>query len=141
MNGNNPRISLWVLVLEMLCCFTPLTLLCIAIIANLGRMEGTSGIVALTVAATGPVGLFVAFKVVVLNRRSLTRSSTAALSAIAAWTALIYSLHIFAEGQPADAWREFVLIVLLPGLGIVHLLHLTRPSIGKPVAGPFAPPM
>jgi hypothetical protein len=26
MNGNNPRISLWVLVLEMLCCFTPLTL-------------------------------------------------------------------------------------------------------------------
>jgi hypothetical protein len=57
----------------MLCCFTPLTLLCIAVLANLGRMQGKAGMLALTVAAAGPIGLIVAFKVVVLNPE---RSST-----------------------------------------------------------------
>jgi hypothetical protein len=128
---SNPRISRWVLVLEMLCCFTPLTLLCIAVLANLGRMEGKTGILALTVAATGPVGLIVAFKVVVLNRPSLNRVGMAALCALAAWTALAYSLHIIAGGEPAHAWREFVLIALLPAVGIVHLLQLAIRSVRK----------
>jgi hypothetical protein len=135
MVGSNLRISRWVLVLEMLCCFTPLTLLCVAVLANLGRMQGAAGMLALTVAAAGPIGLVVAFKVVVLKRPSLTKFAMAALCILAAWTGLAYSLHILAEGEPAHAWREFVLIALLPVLGIVHLVYLSKSSVRK-VAGP-----
>ncbi len=129
MNADNPRISRWVLVLEMLFCFTPLTWLCLATFANLGRMEGTTGMVALTVAAAGPIGLIVAFKVVVLNRPSLTKFAMAALCILAAWTGIAYALQILAEADPAGLWREFVLIALLPALGIAHLLYLaTHPA-------------
>lgn len=134
MIGSNPRISRWILVLEMLCCFTPLTLLCIAVLANLGRMQGMAGILALTVAAAGPIGLIVAFKVVLLNRPSLTKFAMAGLCILAAWTGLAYFLHILAEGEPARAWREFVLIALLPALGIVHLLYLSTRSVSKVAA-------
>jgi TRAP-type C4-dicarboxylate transport system permease small subunit len=128
MIARNPRISRWVLVLEMLVCFTPLTWLCLATFANLSRMEGKTGIVALTVAAAGPIGLVVAFKVVVLNRPSLTKLAMAALCILAAWTGLTYSLQLLAEPEPASHWREFVLIALLPALGIAHLLYLaSRP--------------
>jgi hypothetical protein len=128
MIARNPRISRWVLVLEMLVCFTPLTWLCLATFANLGRMDGKTGMVALTVAAAGPIGLVVAFKVVVLNRPSLTKLAMAALCILAAWTGLTYSLQLLAEPEPASHWREFVLIALLPALGIAHLLYLaSRP--------------
>jgi hypothetical protein len=128
MNVSNPRISRWVLVLEMLFCFAPLTWLCLATFANLGRMEGKTGIFALTVAAAGPIGLIVAIKVVVLNRPSLTKFAMAALCILAVWTGLAYSLQLLAEPEPALHWRDFVLIALLPALGIAHLLYLaTRP--------------
>jgi len=129
MISSKSKISRWVLVLEMLCCFTPLTLLCLAVVANLGRMQGVEGILALTVAVAGPVGLIVAFKVVVLNRPLLTKLAAAALCALAAWVVLAYSLQLLPGGQPAAHWREFVLIALLPALGIAHLLYLaTRPA-------------
>jgi hypothetical protein len=131
MIGSGPRISRWVLVLEMLCCFTPLTLLCLATLANLGRMEGKTGIVALTVAAAGPIGLIVAFKIVVLNRPLLTKSVMAVLCVIATWTGLPYTLKILAAGELVNDWREFVLIALLPVLGIAHLLYLAKRPVSK----------
>jgi len=131
MIGSSPRISRWVLALEMLCCFTPLTLLCLATLANLGRMEGKTGIVALTVAAAGPIGLIVAFKIVVLNRPLLTKSAMAVLCVIATWTGLPYTLKILAAGELVNDWREFVLIALLPVLGIAHLLYLAKRPVSK----------
>jgi hypothetical protein len=131
MIASNPRISRWVLVLEMLFCFTPLTLLCLATFANLGRMEGKTGMLALTVAAAGPIGLIAAFKVVVLNRPSLSKFAVVALCILAAWTGVAYSLQLLAEAEPASHWRDFVLIALLPAVGIAHLLYLaTRPADG-----------
>jgi hypothetical protein len=131
MIASNPRISRWVLVLEMLFCFTPLTWLCLATFANLGRMEGKTAMVALTVAAAGPIGLIVAIKVVVLNRPSLTKFAMAALCILAAWTGFAYCLQILTEAEPASHWREFVLIALLPALGIAHLLYLATPPVNK----------
>ena len=129
MIAGNPRISRWVLVLEMLFCFTPLTLLCLATFANLGRMEGKTAVVALTVAAAGPIGLIVAFKVVVLNRPSLTKFVMVVLCILAVWTGFAYSLQLLAEAEPASHWRDFVLIALLPAVGMAHLLYLaTRPA-------------
>jgi hypothetical protein len=125
MMGWDPRISRWVLVLEMLCCFTPLTFLCLAVLGNLDRMPGKDGVIALTVAAAGPIGLMVAFRIVVLNRPSLTKLAMTALAIMAAWTVLIYSLHLVTESGVTrhwwEAWREFLLIALLPAFGIVHL--------------------
>jgi len=134
MIGTNPRISRWVLVLEMLCCFTPVSFLCLAVLANLGRMEGRTGIIALTVALAGPIGLIVTFKVVVLNRPSLTRSAIAGLCTLSAWTGVAYSLHIIAGGEPAHVWREFILIALLPVLGIAHLVYLATRPVSTPAA-------
>jgi hypothetical protein len=119
------RVSRWVLILEMLFCFTPLTLLCLAVLANLGRMQGQEGILALTVAAAGPIGLVVAFKIIVLKRPSLTKLATAALCVLAGWTVFAYSLQVIAEGGPVhEWWRNFVLIALLPALGVAHLIYL-----------------
>jgi hypothetical protein len=129
MISSNPKISRWVLVLEMLCCFTPLTLLFLAVVANLGRMQGVQGILFLTVAVTGPVGLSVAFKVVVMNRPLLTKLAAAALCALAAWVVLAYSLELLPGGQPVAHWREFVLIALLPALGTAHLLYLATAPV------------
>src|SRR5258708_36448280 len=124
--------SRWVLTLVMLFSFTPLTLLCLAVIANLGRMEGKKGILALTVAATGPIGFAVAFKVVVLKRASLNKIVIAALCILVAWTVLGYSLQIRAGNGPVhEWWRDFVLIALLPALGVAHLVYLATQSIKK----------
>jgi len=125
MLDSSTRISRWVLSLEMLCCFTPVTLLCLAVLANLGRLDGMTGMLALTVAATGPIGLLIALKVVVLNRPSLSKFVVGALCILAAWTGLAYSLHTLIYGQPVREWRELVLIALLPALGITHLIYLT----------------
>jgi hypothetical protein len=66
--------------------------------------------------------------VVVLNRPSLTKFAMASLCILSAWTGVAYSLQILAEAEPASHWRDFVLIALLPALGIAHLLYLaTRP--------------
>jgi hypothetical protein len=131
MISNNFRIARWILVLEMLCCFMPLTFLCLAVLANLGRLDGKAGILALTVVATGPIGLILTFRLVVLSHTSLTRFATTALWILAGWTGLAYSVHVFVEPEPAHAWREFVLIAVLPLVGIAHLLYLARRPVGK----------
>jgi hypothetical protein len=129
MMGTPPRISRWVLVLEMLLCFVPLTWLWLAVLANLDRMQGEDGILALTAALAGPIGLAAAFKIVVLKRPLLSRFAVIGLGVFAAWTLLAYSLQVAAGGRPVhDWWREFVLIALLPALGIGHLLYLGRPG-------------
>ncbi len=134
------RVSRWVLSLEMLCCFVPLTFLFVATVMSLGHMDGTTAMVALTVAMTGPVGLIVAFKIVVLNRRLLTRLAAVALGVIAVWTVTVVSLHdvsehVLAGGRAnADWWESFVLIALLPALGIAHLIFLARASGGSVAA-------
>lgn len=136
MISSDARISRWVLALEMLCCFTPLTFLFMATVTNLGRMEGRTAIVALTVAMAGPIGLAFAFKIVVLKRRLLTELGTVALCTLAAWTALVVSLHDLSEHilgggrSNADWWESFVLLAVLPILGIAHLVFLARRSAG-----------
>jgi len=66
----------------------------------------------------------------VLNRPSVNKIGMAALYALAAWTALAYSLHILAGGGAAHAWREFVLIALLPAVGIIPTYFLIRYVVG-----------
>jgi hypothetical protein len=137
MTAGNQPISRWVLVVEMLCFFTPLTLLCFAIIGYLDLMTKQQAILSLTVAAAGPVGLVVAFRTVVLNRPSLTKSAIAVLAVLAAWTMVGYSLQLASQGGVDHwwrFWREFVLIALLPAVGIAHLIYLATHSTANPTA-------
>lgn len=121
------RISRWVLALEMLCCFTPLTFLFIETVLNFGRLDGRIATLALTATLIGPLGLLTAFKMVVLNRPSLSRFFAAALSATVAWTAVVVSVHHLSLGKPNADWlQSFVLIAVLPVVGIAHLLYLSR---------------
>jgi hypothetical protein len=123
-----PPVSRWVLILEMLFCFTPITLTFFAIVANFTRFQPMESFLFLSVAALGPVGLAVAFRTIFLNRPSLPKVASWALCALAVWTLLAYSLHVLAEsgGAALDWWREFVLIALLPALASVHLIYLAR---------------
>lgn len=135
MSGSDVRISRWVLVLEMLCCFIPLTFLFIETVVNFGRLGWRIAIVALTATMIGPLGLLTAFKIVVLNRPSLTKLATVALCTITAWTAVVVSLYDLSQGKPnADWWQSFVLIAVLPVLGIAHLLYLARRPAGSVAA-------
>jgi hypothetical protein len=125
------RISRWVLVVEMLCFFTPLTLLCFAVLGNLNLMTGQEVILGLTGAAAGPAGLIIAFKIVVLNRPSLTKSAMTTLAILAVWTLFGYSLQLLSQGGVDhwwSFWREFVLIALLPAIGSAHLIYLASRS-------------
>jgi hypothetical protein len=139
MISSDARVSRWVLSFEMLCCFVPLTFLFVATVMSLGHLDVTTAIVALTVAMTGPVGLIFAFKIVVLNRRLLTRLVTVALGVFAAWTVAVVSLHDVSEQvlagsrSNADWWESFVLIALLPAMGIAHLIFLARRPAGSVV--------
>ena len=139
MISSDARVSRWVLSFEMLCCFVPLTFLFVATVMSLGHLDVTTAIVALTVAMTGPVGLIFAFKIVVLNRRLLTRLVTVALGVFAAWTVAVVSLHDVSEHvlagsrSNADWWESFVLIALLPAMGIAHLIFLARRPAGSVV--------
>lgn len=137
MISSDARVSRWVLSFEMLCCFVPLTFLFVATVMSLAHLDGTTAIVALTVALTGPVGLIFAFKIVVLNRRLLTGLTKVALCTFAAWTVAVVALHdvsehVLAGGRSnADWWESFVLIALLPVLGTAHLIFLARRPAGS----------
>jgi TRAP-type C4-dicarboxylate transport system permease small subunit len=65
------------------------------------------------------------------NRLSLTKFAMVALCILAAWTGFAYSLQLLAEAEPASHWRDFVLIALLPALGIAHLLYLATRRVNK----------
>ncbi len=135
MIGSDVRISRWVLALEMLCCFTSLTFLFVETVLNFGRLDGRIATVALTATLIGPLGLLTAFKIIVLNRPSLTKPTTVALSVIVAWTAVVVSVHHLSLGQPnADWWHSFVLIAVLPVLGTAHLLYLARRPVRQVAA-------
>jgi len=136
----NAQISRWVLVLEMLLCFTPLTLLFLAVMANLSRMHRPDALFALSVTSLGPIGLTLAFKIIVLNRPWVHRFLMLTLGVIAAWSVLGYSLHmlVWSGGSFRDGWRESVLISLLPALGLIHLVYLATRSSAR-TASTFPP--
>jgi hypothetical protein len=126
----------------MLICFLPLTLLCVATftVAVFGSMPAMDGLVYLSVAAIGPIGLAVAFKVIVLERSSLGRVGMAALCVPAAWTVLAYILLLVTgNGTVTEWWREFILIAVLPAVGSAHLIFIARArsqerAVGSPEA-------
>jgi hypothetical protein len=132
-----PRVSRWVLAVEMLCCFTPLTLLFVAVIAYFTKFQTLEFLLYLSGAALGPFGVIVAFKNIALNRPALSKSATLLLAMLAIWTPVANILHTFAErGTLMGWWRETTMIAFLPALAAIHLILLAhaKPQTGATMA-------
>jgi hypothetical protein len=132
-------VSPWILALELMVCFAPLTFLFFAVVAAAARgaMTWQAGLLYASVALVGPLGLAVAFGRVVFKRRPLGRATSVLLAILAAWTFIAYSGQIFNNAgiaHPFDRWREFVLIALLPLLAVVHLIRITSTERASAIA-------
>ena len=131
-----PHVSRWVLALEMLCCFTPLTLLFVAVIAYSTKFQTLEVFLYLSAAALGPFGVIVAFKNIALNRPALSKSATLLLAILAIWTPVANILHTLAQrGTLMGWWRETLMIPFLPALAAIHLILLahSKPQNGATI--------
>src|SRR5690606_17034453 len=149
MDVGNLRISRWVLAPEFALCFAPLTF------GWLDVMFGMSGVVRLdwdivqryflaepggliallTIGAQavlgvlGPIGLWFALRLVVLNRPLRNRAFGAALIGAAALIAVVFLANQAILGSIATAWDmagTLILFSFLPAAGVLHLLYLGR---------------
>jgi hypothetical protein len=74
----------------------------------------------------------IACKIIVFKRASLNRITMAALGVLAVWTVVAYTLQLLTgNGSIFEWWREFVLIALLPAMGIAHLIYMAVYSAHK----------
>jgi hypothetical protein len=125
MNRSLRNISPWVLCLEMLICFVPVTLFFAAVISSSmrGAWSPRDALLYASAALIGPVGLAVAIRIVVL-RKVTGRAIAAASCALAVWTVVSYLAIL--NGQVADTsdWRSLALIALLPALATAHLAFI-----------------
>ncbi|HEX6994570.1 MAG TPA: hypothetical protein VF339_10550 [Gammaproteobacteria bacterium] len=136
MDAESLRLPRWLLSLEMLLCFVPLTFFAAVLVAVLvnGVMPAGTALLNLSAAAVGPIGLVVAFRMIVLGRIALGRGTIVSLGLLAAWTLVAFSsLSIGGNGPIGEWWREYVLIALLPAVGSVHLIcigaYAPRPAL------------
>ena len=129
MNHSLKHVSRWVLSLEALLCFGPVTWLCLAVLSFSMKGAWSAADASLYISATliGPLGLVIAGRVLLLGQAA-GRTASAAMCVLASWTFLAYSGLIVRNegGLSSDGWRSFVLIALLPAVASAHLLYLTR---------------
>lgn len=127
MSRSMKHLSRWVLSLEMLLCFVPVTCLFEAVISSSIRAMGSPQTALLFASATivGPIGLIVAVKTVVF-RRAVGRKTVAALCVLALWTFAAYlALSLRNPAAMSSDWRDIVLIAVLPGLAAAHLTFMS----------------
>jgi len=120
------HLSRWVLSLEMLLCFVPVTWLFAAVISSSIRAMPSLPTALLFVSATlvGPLGLVIAAKILVFGR-TVSRIASTALCVLALWTFATYLALCFRNPAALSSdWREIVLIAVLPGLAAAHLAFM-----------------
>jgi hypothetical protein len=122
-------LSRWVLALEMLVCFLPLTLLCFAIVttAFYGFYTPLNAVLLCSATAVGPFGLLVTLRHGILGRAVKSRVTLPLLCALALWNLLAYTSQFAGVGSPLSAWREVLLCAVFPALGSFHLWNLLAP--------------
>lgn len=118
----------WVLVLEMVVCFLPLTLLFSAVVQRglHGGFTLQAGLLYGSATILGPLGFAAALRSIFSNSGGMSRATIAGLCLLAAWTLAAYSTQILTFGQShlSDWWREFVLIAVLPVLAVLHIVFI-----------------
>lgn len=137
MNMRHLQVSGWLLGIEMLLCFAPMSFLGLAVIPATitGNMPLTDALIYLSIAAVGPVGLIVAFRTIVLRRPAPGNPVLIAMCVFAALPIIAFELQsiggLEALGQ---SWREAVLLAILPAAGVAHLIYIARRSTRLPQA-------
>ena len=121
-------LSRWMLALEMLICFLPLTLVFLTVVQT-GAHGGYTlqdWLLYCSGSVLGPVGLVAAFRSLFFAPGGMSRAMIAGLCLLTAWTLAAYILQIltFGQSQLSDWWREFVIIAVLPTLAVLHLVSI-----------------
>ena len=127
MKGSILHLPRWLLALEMLVCFVPLTWLFLAVLVmtSRGAMPPAWGIVCGSAAVIGPLGLLVTVRTSLARTRGLRRPAGIVLDLLAAWTLIAYTGLILHDGNPiASWWRDYVLIAVLPAVAVAHLVRI-----------------
>jgi len=124
-----PSVARWIVSIEMLICFSPLTLMFVALLSRgaigfAGPLPFDAWYASMLFAALiGPLGLCSAFLVLALRRRRIARAMLVVMFASGAW-ALFGFLASMSGPHWTEHWRDFVLLGLLPMLGLVHLVAI-----------------
>lgn len=150
MQNGTLRISRSVLLLEMILCFLPLTLGWLdAVFGSFGVRHLNSNVIekhfldtplntstlgmmigAAVIGCVGPVGLFLSLRAVTtgtgLHNRRLGIAMIAGIAAYAT-ASLILRLVVGPGAYAADA-SFILLMMLLPAIGIAHLMYLATPA-------------
>lgn len=138
MNHPIGHVARWVLSLEMLICFVPVTFLFVAVILSAVRGVWSIQTSLLYASATliGPIGLVISLRSLVLGQ-AVGRTTSIALCLLAAWTFVSYLSLVLSNhsSRPTEWWQIFVLIAFLPALAVAHLAFIAaraRKSRGAP---------
>jgi hypothetical protein len=85
----------------------------------------------LSVVAVGPLGLAIAFRKILRQNAALGRGTVIALCIAGGWTLIGYIWQLLTTNSSiAGSWREFVIIALLPAIGVAHLIAIGKRSPG-----------
>lgn len=133
MMSSNGRISRWVLIVEWLACFTPLTLLWGVAVSHVVSHDDVP-IEVLAAAALGTFGPLALATSILATLSTLQRALRPVAQALAVGFALMVLLQLadaIADGGLHLQWFEFngsvfVLLALLPLAGSLHLVHILR---------------
>jgi hypothetical protein len=150
MQTGSLRISRSVLFLEMILCFLPLTLGWLdAVFGGFGVVHLNSGIVekyfldtplntsilgmmigAAVIGCVGPIGLFLTLRAVTTGAGLQNRSlGIVMIAAVAAYAAASLILRLVAGPGAYAADASFILLmIVLPAVGIAHLMYLATPA-------------
>jgi len=138
MNVSALRVSRWLLVLEWLVCFGPLTLLWMAAVRFIGTGAGASSdlVAAMLLGALGPIALIVALIGTVFPgafpRRWLIKSLLLGFFVLGAMQLLAMGKTLGFRWFAYD-WSLVVLLAALPLLGCLHLLYASRLATSQDV--------
>jgi hypothetical protein len=120
-------VARWLLSLEMLICFVPITLLFVAVIfsAMRGALSMPTSLLYASATLIGPIGLVISALVLVL-KRTIGRVTSIALCLLAAWTFVSYLSLVLSNhsSRPSDWWQILVLVAFLPALAVAHLTFI-----------------
>jgi hypothetical protein len=126
------RISRVVLTLEMLLCFFLPTAAFLGVFVAIVLAEyppfwgtGMSALL-VTTSFVGPLGLFLAFKSIVLEQRRMSKSITLFFCALAGWTFLGNTFFVLSVASPGYELRGIILLALLPVVGAAHLIYVAN---------------
>ena len=133
MLNSNGQISKWVLALEWLVCFAPLTLLWGVAVSFIVSRENIplETIVQTSVATLAPIALIVSMAATFAGSSARFTKFARPLAIGFALVSILQLVNAATDGRLNLQWFEinsslFVLFGLLPLFGCLHLVHLSR---------------